>query len=117
VKRESEKARGKAIKRRKSNPEVRRSRIVRRSIALGGPKTSVTLEEEFWIGLREILGQRVLRCQPSLERSTSTAWERDHSNLSSALRVLVLDFYRSQLPAGTEVGALLERSPSGPPRG
>jgi predicted DNA-binding ribbon-helix-helix protein len=48
------------MKRRNPNSEVRRSksRVVRRSLVVNGDHTSVTLEEEFWIGLKEIAEQR-----------------------------------------------------------
>jgi predicted DNA-binding ribbon-helix-helix protein len=87
------------MKRRKTNSQVRRtkSRVAIRSLVVNGHHTSVSLEEEFWIGLKEIAEQRrtmlsVLVGAIDIERA-----EHDHKNLSSALRVFVLDFYRAAL--------------------
>ena len=71
----------------------RPSTITKHSIVVNGRETSVTLEEGFWRALKEIAirhGTTVssLACAIDLKR--------DHRNLSSALRVFVLDFYRSQ---------------------
>jgi predicted DNA-binding ribbon-helix-helix protein len=85
------------MKRRKTIPVVRRSRIVRRSIVINGHHTSVTLEEEFWIGLKEIAEQRRTMLSVLIDAIDIERAEHDHKNLSSALRVFVLDFYRSKL--------------------
>lgn len=68
-----------------------RSPVVKRSIAVRGRKTSVTLEEPFWESLREISALK-RETVSSLVGSLDEA--RDHSNLSSAIRVFVLSHYR-----------------------
>jgi predicted DNA-binding ribbon-helix-helix protein len=66
--------------------------IPKRSIVLSGYKTSVTLEEPFWQALRELATVRGLSVS-SLIRSVAS--ERGQGNLSSALRVFVLEHFRT----------------------
>ena len=70
--------------------------IVKRSIFFAGHRTSVSLEDEFWNGLKESAGARRMTL-PKLVTSIS-AERRRGSNLSSAIRLFVLDFYRQQIP-------------------
>ena len=70
-----------------------KSLVVKRSIVVGGHKTSVSLEDTFWSGLKEIAARRVTTLS---ELVGAIDKERPHTNLSSALRLFVLDFYRSQ---------------------
>jgi predicted DNA-binding ribbon-helix-helix protein len=79
-----------------TNPKVgRRSIVPKHSITINGQKTSLSLEEEFWSALKEIAIRR--RTTPSA-LVVAIDRERDHRNLSSAVRLPVLDFYRKQLP-------------------
>ena len=71
-----------------------KSPVVKRSIVLARHKTSVSLEDAFWTGLKEIADGRHLTLSDMLAVIDS---ERRQSNLSSAIRLFVLDFYRSQL--------------------
>ena len=73
-----------------------KSPVVKRSIMLASHKTSVSLEDAFWNGLKEIARQRVTTLS-DLVGAIDT--QRQHGNLSSALRLFVLDFYRSQVSA------------------
>jgi len=68
-----------------------KSPVVKRSIVIAGHKTSVSLEDAFWQGLKQIAGDRDLTLS-DLVASIDT--ERRQGNLSSALRLFVLDFYR-----------------------
>ena len=70
--------------------------VVKRSISNAGHRTSVSLEDEFWKGLKESAGARRMTL-PKLVTSIS-AERRRGSNLSSAIRLFVLDFYRQQIP-------------------
>ena len=72
-----------------------KSPVVKRSIVLAGHKTSVSLEDEFWNGLKEIAGRRLMTLSTLVD---SIDAQRQHGNLSSALRLFVLEFYRSQIP-------------------
>ena len=71
-----------------------KSSVVKRSIVVGGHKTSVSLEDAFWRGLKEIAGRRDISVSDLVAAIDS---ERQHGNLSSAIRLFVLDTYRSQL--------------------
>jgi predicted DNA-binding ribbon-helix-helix protein len=70
-----------------------KSLVIKRSIVVGGHKTSVSLEDAFWSGLKEIAARRVTTLS---ELVSEVDKQRQHTNLSSALRLFVLDFYRSQ---------------------
>src|SRR5262245_62922467 len=70
-----------------------KSRVVKRSIVVNGHKTSVSLEDEFWSALKVIAGKRLMNLSDLV---TAIDGQRQHGNLSSAIRLFVLDFYRSQ---------------------
>ncbi|MSO66515.1 MAG: aryl-sulfate sulfotransferase [Pseudolabrys sp.] len=71
-----------------------KSPVVKRSIVIAGHKTSVSLEDAFWKGLKEIANRRDLTLS-DLVASIDT--DRHHGNLSSAIRLFVLDHYRTQI--------------------
>jgi predicted DNA-binding ribbon-helix-helix protein len=71
-----------------------KSPVVKRSIVIAGHKTSVSLEDAFWRGLKEIASGRDMTLSDLVAAIDS---ERQHGNLSSAIRLYVLDFYRNQL--------------------
>ncbi len=71
-----------------------KSPVVKRSVVVAGHKTSVSLEDEFWRGLKEIAGGRHVTLSDLVATIDS---ERRHGNLSSAICLFVLDFYRRQL--------------------
>jgi predicted DNA-binding ribbon-helix-helix protein len=73
-----------------------KSAVVKRSIVVAGHKTSVSLEDAFWKALKEIAGGRDTSLSDLVAAIDS---ERRHGNLSSAIRLFVLDYYRNQ-PAG-----------------
>jgi predicted DNA-binding ribbon-helix-helix protein len=66
-------------------------RIRKRSVTIAGHATSVTLEEGFWQELRRLARRRGL----SLNVLIGTVDGARRGNLSSALRLLVLDGFRS----------------------
>ena len=66
-----------------------KSRVIKRSLVVGGHKTSVSLEDAFWIELRAIaqkLGVHLSQLVGSIDL------ERQHSNLSSAIRLFVFEY-------------------------
>jgi predicted DNA-binding ribbon-helix-helix protein len=69
-----------------------KSPVVKRSIVVAGHKTSVSLEDAFWKGLKEIATGREMTLS-DLVASIDT--DRQHGNLSSAIRLFVLDYYRA----------------------
>ena len=60
-----------------------KSPVVKRSIVLAGHKTSVSLEDEFWKGLKEIAGKRLMTLSTLVDTIDA---QRQQGNLSSALR-------------------------------
>ena len=70
-----------------------KSLVVKRSVVLAGHKTSVSLEDPFWEGLKEIAKDQ-RKTLSDLVGSIDT--NREHGNLSSALRLFVLNTIRQQ---------------------
>ncbi len=70
-----------------------KSPVVKRSIVIAGHKTSVSLEDAFWRGLKEIAGSRRVTLA-DLVGAIDT--ERQHGNLSSAIRLFVLEHYQAR---------------------
>jgi predicted DNA-binding ribbon-helix-helix protein len=68
-------------------------RPVKRSFTIGGHRTSISLEQPFWEALREIARSHRLPIAKLVQRIDSG---RDQaSGLSSAVRVWILDYYKS----------------------
>jgi predicted DNA-binding ribbon-helix-helix protein len=64
------------------------ARVIKRSLVIAGHRTSVSLEDAFWRRLRAIADERGLSLN-SLAAMIDAA--RDGANLSSAIRVFVLE--------------------------
>ena len=65
---------------------------VKRSVIGGGHKTSVSLEDAFWRGLKEIAASRRVPLRDLVARIDT---DREHGNLSSAIRPFVLNHYKA----------------------
>jgi predicted DNA-binding ribbon-helix-helix protein len=70
-----------------------KSAIIKRSIVIGGHKTSVSLEDAFWQSLKEIARGRA---ETLSEMVGNIDAARNQRNLSSTLRLFVLDHFRVQ---------------------
>ena len=70
-----------------------KSPVVKRSIVVAGHKTSVSLEEAFWNGMKEISGLRDMTLSELVGEIDSN---RQQGNLSSAIRLFVLDYFRTR---------------------
>jgi predicted DNA-binding ribbon-helix-helix protein len=68
-----------------------KSPVVKRSIVIAGHKTSVSLEDAFWKGLKDIASGRDMTLSELVAAIDS---DRRHGNLSSAIRLFVLNHYR-----------------------
>jgi predicted DNA-binding ribbon-helix-helix protein len=66
--------------------------IVKHSLAIAGHRTSVSLEQAFWDGLKSIAAERGLSLATLAAEIDA---ERGAANLSSAIRVFVLNWTRS----------------------
>lgn len=71
---------------REANPD-----IVKRSVVVAGHKTSVSLEDAFWHALKDIARERVMSLRSLVAEIDAN---RRGGNLSSAVRLYVLDHYR-----------------------
>jgi predicted DNA-binding ribbon-helix-helix protein len=71
-----------------------KSPAVKRSIVFAGRKKRVSLEDAFWQGLKEIAGGRNMTLS---ELVAAIDHDRQHGNLSSAIRLFVLSTYRDQI--------------------
>jgi len=69
------------------------TKIRKRSILLLGRKTSISLEDEFWAALQEVAESKGL--SPA-QLVTQVAQIRGPGNLSSAVRVFLLEHFRPQ---------------------
>ncbi|MDO8874505.1 MAG: ribbon-helix-helix domain-containing protein [Pseudolabrys sp.] len=66
------------------------SAIIKRSVVVAGKKTSVSLEDTFWLALKEIAHQKHVPLGQMLDL---IADGRDNANLSSAVRQYVMQHY------------------------
>jgi predicted DNA-binding ribbon-helix-helix protein len=73
-----------------------KSSVIKRSIVVAGRKTSVSLEDGFWNALKEIAGGRDATLSDLVAIIDA---DRQHANLSSAIRLFVLGVYRDQISA------------------
>jgi predicted DNA-binding ribbon-helix-helix protein len=71
------------------------SLIRKRSIYIGGHKTSLGLEQEFWDGLREIAVEQGKSLSATVVDIDYDRILARRGNLSSAVRLFVLHYYRS----------------------
>jgi predicted DNA-binding ribbon-helix-helix protein len=69
---------------------------IKHSVAIAGRKTSVSLEDVFWDSLREIGKVRNETLEGLVNKINAG---RQLPNLSSAIRVFVLDYYRNRQEA------------------
>ena len=74
-----------------SDPD--RSGVVKRSIAIHGHRTSISLEAPFWDALKLVACRRRLSVQALVQEIDAG---RGSQNLSSAIRVFVLEDVRAQ---------------------
>ena len=82
--------------------------VVKRSVMVGGHKTSVSLEDAFWDSLKEIAARRGISLSTQL---TSIDTHRNTGNLSSAIRLFVLDYFRTRAISMMMIGECRTDSP------
>ena len=78
-----------------------KSPVIKRSIVIAGHKTSVSLENGFWDGLKVIAAERDMTLSDIV---ASIDDGRNAGNLSSAIRLFVLDYYRAAAGASLPTG-------------
>jgi predicted DNA-binding ribbon-helix-helix protein len=72
------------------------SRVRKRTIVLDRHKTSVSVEDAFWDVLKEIADAQGSTVNQLVAAIDSERRERQLPNLSSAIRLFVLDYYRQR---------------------
>lgn len=72
------------------------SRPVKRSFAIRGHRTSISLEAAFWEALKEVAAREGATLAGLVARIDET---RGAAGLSSAVRLYVLDHYRHHAPS------------------
>lgn len=70
------------------------STVVKRSLVVAGHKTSVSLEDPFWTAFKEIADSRRMTLSALANEISAN---RQYGNLSSAIRLHVLDHCRQRL--------------------
>jgi predicted DNA-binding ribbon-helix-helix protein len=75
-----------------------KSSVIKRSVVIAGHKTSVSLEDAFWTEFRKIAEKRNMTLS---ELAAVIDAGRRQGNLSSAIRLFVLDFYH---PGSVDTG-------------
>jgi len=84
-----------------------KSLVIKRSIVVAGHKTSVSLEDAFWKGMKEIASNRNLTLSELVSTIDSG---RLHGNLSSAIRLFVLDHYCTTSKPSSAAGRVAQGS-------
>lgn len=64
------------------------ARVVKRSLTVAGHRTSISLEDAFWTALKAVAARRALSVAALVAEVDS---RRGEANLSSAVRVMLLD--------------------------
>lgn len=81
--------------------------MTRRSIKYAKHNTSVSLEEAFWLSAKEIAEARHI---PLSDLIAEIDANRERNNLSSAIRIFVLQYYRDRVRV-LPITAVDQRSP------
>jgi predicted DNA-binding ribbon-helix-helix protein len=70
-----------------------KSPVVKRGVVVRGVRTSATLEQAFWDGLKEIAHERGVTVKDLVAEIEA---ERECPNMSSAIRLFVLAHFRER---------------------
>ena len=83
--------------------------VIKRSLVIAGHRTSISLEEAFWRGLKALAKRRAQSINALVAEIDAARDASRPGNLSSALRLFVLEFCRrGELPPA--------QGDAGPPR-
>lgn len=80
---------------------VKEFAVIKRSVVVDGHKTSVSLEDAFWSSLKDIAARRGLSLSMQI---AAIDQHRRTSNLSSAIRLFVLDYFRERAISAMFIG-------------
>jgi predicted DNA-binding ribbon-helix-helix protein len=87
-----------------------KSPVVKRSIVVAGHRTSVSLEQAFWNGMKEI---SALRNMTLSELVGEIDRNRQRGSLSSAIRLFVLDYFKNRAVAAAAPADANQHASSG----
>jgi predicted DNA-binding ribbon-helix-helix protein len=73
-----------------------KSPVVKRSVLSNGHKTSVSLEQAFWSSLKDISKERGMTLSDLVSEIDAN---RQQGNLSSAIRLFVLEHFKARAPS------------------
>ena len=76
---------------------IGKSRVLKRNTRIDGLQTSVSVEEAFWDRLKSIADDQGIPVNQLVATIDRERRERLYKNLSSAIRLFVLDYYRSRM--------------------
>jgi predicted DNA-binding ribbon-helix-helix protein len=80
---------------------MKESAVVKRSVVIDGHKTSVSLEDAFWSAIKDIAARRHM---PLSALIATIDRHRRTSNLSSAIRLFVLEHFRTRAMSAMFIG-------------
>jgi predicted DNA-binding ribbon-helix-helix protein len=83
----------------------------KRSISINGHKTGIFVEGPFWDGLKEIASVNKMTLSALVATIDNGRTAR---NLSSAIRVYVLDYYRTHASSGSRSEVSRQKDPALP---
>ena len=72
-----------------------KSAVLKRSVVIDGHKTSISLEETFWGDLKDIAHSQQATLSKLVSQIDQTRQQSEQSNLSSAIRLYVLEYIRT----------------------
>ena len=78
-----------------------KSLVTKRSIVIAGHKTSISLEDAFWTALKDIAQAQGTTLSDLVATIDS---ERRHGNLSSAIRLFVLEHFQARAQSRADNG-------------
>jgi predicted DNA-binding ribbon-helix-helix protein len=79
-----------------------RSQVFKRTVKVGAHSTSVHLEDAFWAALKDIAAAQATPLGQLVATIDKERRSGGHANLSSAIRLFVLEFYRSRMQPGPQ---------------
>jgi predicted DNA-binding ribbon-helix-helix protein len=78
-----------------------KSLVIRRNVRIDGHLTTLSLEDAFWNAFKEIAAPQGIPVSRLIAAVDSERHERQYANLLSAIRLFVLDYYRSRMGRGS----------------
>ena len=73
-------------------PTHSNSSITKRSVYISGHRTSISLEQAFWIQLKELCTDKGVSINECITQIDNRRIHKSEPNLSSAIRVFILNY-------------------------